>query len=186
MSKEKITLKKTLKHLKVVLVHKHYVFKFACKAGIPIQGFFHDFSKFSPIEFWESVRYVTGDRSPIQGAKKEYGYSNAWLHHKGRNKHHFEYWIDMTAPEKTPVMPFKYTVEMICDTLAAGVTYQGKNWTKEYQGKYFEERTDKQWINPKIVEVLRDVYKDLAVDGNFDRVLAKKNLEEIYNRHVKL
>ena len=24
-------------------------------------------------------------------------YSSAWLHHKGRNKHHLEYWIDYTT-----------------------------------------------------------------------------------------
>ena len=183
-NKHKITFSKFCKHLKVVLVHKWWVFKFCLYAGIPIQGFTHDFSKFSPTEFWESVRYVTGTSSPITGVKKDKGYSKAWLHHKGRNKHHFEYWIDMTSPEKTPVIPFKYAVEMLCDTLAAGKTYQGKNWTKEYQAGYFEERTDLQWINPKIVDFLREAYADVAKDGNIKRVLNKKYLKTIYNKHV--
>lgn len=183
-NKHKITFSKFCKHLKVVLVHKWWVFKFCLYAGIPIQGFTHDFSKFSPTEFWESVRYVTGTSSPITGVKKDKGYSKAWLHHKGRNKHHFEYWIDMTSPEKTPVIPFKYVVEMLCDTLAAGKTYQGKNWTKEYQVGYFEERTDLQWINPKIVAFLREAYADVAKDGNIKRVLNKNNLKTIYNKHV--
>ena len=184
MEENKITFAKCLKHLKVVLVHKWWVFKFCCYAGFPWRGFLHDFSKFSPTEFWESVKYVTGTKSPIQGAKKEKGYSEAWLHHKGRNKHHFEYWIDMTSPEKTPVIPFKYSVEMLCDTLAAGKTYQGKNWTKEYQGKYFEERTDKAWINPKIVGFLEEAYAQVAEDGDIKRVLNQKNLREIYDRNV--
>ena len=180
----KITIPKFFKHLKVVIIHKWWVFKFCCYAGIPLQGFFHDFSKFSFVEFWESVKYVTGVRSPIQGAKMDKGYSEAWLHHKGRNKHHFEYWIDFNAPEKTPVIPYKYTVEMLCDTLAAGKTYQGKNWTKEYQAKYFEEKTDMSLINPKIVGFLRDAYADVAKDGNLKRVLNKKNLKEMYNKNV--
>lgn len=180
----KITFSKILRHLKVVLVHKWWVFKFTCYAGIPLQGFFHDFSKFSITEFGESIKYVTGTRSPIEGAKRDKGYSEAWLHHKGRNKHHFEYWIDMTAPEKTPVIPYKYAVEMLCDTLAAGKTYQGKNWTKEYQGEYFSKRTDKQWINPKIVGFLSDAYADVAKDGNIKRVLKKENLKQIYDKNT--
>lgn len=185
MEKHKITFSKFCKHLKVVLVHKWWVFKFCCYAGIPIRGFFHDFSKFSIEEFWESVRYVTGDRSPIKWVKEEKGYSRAWLHHKGRNKHHFEYWIDMSSPDKTPVIPYKYTVEMLCDTLAAGKTYQGDKWTKEYQGKYFDERTDKKWINPKIVAFLEEAYADVAKDGNIKRVLNSKNLKEMYKKHTE-
>ena len=184
MNDNKITFSKVIRHLKVVFKHKWWVFKFSCYAGIPLQGLIHDLSKFSCIEFLESIKYVTGTRSPIEGAKSDKGYSEAWLHHKGRNKHHFEYWIDMTAPEKTPVIPFKYAVEMLCDTLAAGKTYQGKNWTKEYQSKYFKERTDKKWINPQIVKFLEESYSDIAKDGNIKRVLNKKNLREIYNKYV--
>ena len=44
-------------HLKTVLTHKWWVFKYACKLGIPWQGFMHDMSKFSPTEFFESVKY---------------------------------------------------------------------------------------------------------------------------------
>lgn len=117
------------------------------------------------------------------GAKKEYGYSKAWLHHKGRNKHHFEYWIDENAPVITPVIPFVYAVEMLCDTMSAGIVYQGKNWTKEYQQQYFEQRTDKKWINPKIVEFLREAYAQIAEKG-IDPVMNKKNLKEIYDRHI--
>lgn len=93
--------------------------------------------------------------------------------------------MDFSAPDKTPVIPYKYTVEMLCDTLAAGRTYQGKNWTKEYQGKYFEERTDKQWINPKIVAFLQEAYEDVAKDGNLKRVLNKNNLKEMYKKHTE-
>ena len=77
-------------HLKTVCKHKYYVFKYCCKAGIPVEGIFHDMSKFSPIEFWESVKYYQGNRSPIDACKEENGWSACWLHHKGRNKHHYQ------------------------------------------------------------------------------------------------
>ena len=94
--------------------------------------------------------------------------------------------MDFSAPDKTPVIPYKYAVEMLCDTLAAGKTYQGKNWTKEYQGKYFAERTDKAWINPKIVKFLQDAYSDVAKDGNIKRVLNSKNVKELYNKNCNI
>lgn len=84
----------TFRHFKKVCTHKHWVFYYCCKVGIPFQGLIHDLSKFSPTEFWESVKYYQGTSSPIDACKKENGWSAAWMHHKGRNKHHYEYWQD--------------------------------------------------------------------------------------------
>ena len=103
-------LKNIFKHIKLVLKHKWIVFKLCCKVGIPWRGFMHDWSKFSIEEFWESIKYYDGHKSPIVVCKKENGYSKAWLHHKGRNKHHPEYWIDMSLPEKTVIMPFLHLI----------------------------------------------------------------------------
>ena len=75
----------SFKHFKKILIHKRYVFFFARKLGIGWQGFWHDMSKFSPVEFWESVKYYQGTSSPIDAAKADMGYSMAWLHHKGHN-----------------------------------------------------------------------------------------------------
>ena len=123
-------IKNFILHFNLVNKHRFLVFKLCIKAGVPFRGLIHDLSKYSPTEFFESVKYFTGDKSPISKCKKENGYSKAWLHHKGRNKHHIEYWYDYAAPEETPLMPYKYTVEMIGDTLAAGMTYMKKDWTK--------------------------------------------------------
>lgn len=89
---QKIKLRNIKNHLKTVLTHKKYVMKYCFKAGLYWQGIVHDLSKFSPTEFWESVKYYQGTRSPIDACKEENGMSLAWLHHKGRNKHHYEYW----------------------------------------------------------------------------------------------
>ena len=89
-------------HFKLITHHRWLVFKLCCKVGEPWRGFVHDLSKYSPTEFFEGVKYYTGTCSPITEAKKDKGYSRAWLHHKGRNKHHAEYWIDDTAPDPAP------------------------------------------------------------------------------------
>ena len=117
------------KHLKLVIKHKYLVFKFSIRVGIPFRGLIHDLSKFSFTEFCESVKYYNGKRSPISICKEKNGYSKAWLHHKGRNKHHLEYWVDLTAPNKAPIIPYKYLAEMVCDKLSASIAYGGKNWT---------------------------------------------------------
>ena len=130
------------KHLKLITKHKWYVFKNCLIAGMPLRGLAHDMSKYSPTELFESIKYYSGNKSPIDNCKAEKGYSEAWLHHKGRNKHHYEYWYDYTASCEVPIIPYKYLVEMVCDTLAAGLTYQGKKWTPDYQLNYWFKTRD--------------------------------------------
>ena len=168
-------LKNIFKHFKLITKHKWVVFKLCCKAGIPWRGLLHDLSKYSPTEFFESVKYYQGTHSPIVEAKKDKGYSEAWLHHKGRNKHHSEYWIDLSAPEKTPIMPYKYTVEMLCDKLAAGIVYEGKKWTKEYELEYWQREKEKIMINLKLENLVTDFLTQVSEKG-IDEVLNKKNL----------
>lgn len=118
-------------HLKTVIVHKYWVFYYGCKLGIPVRAFFHDFSKFNPIEFFESVKYYQGGvSSPINAAKADKGYSLAWQHHKGHNPHHYEHWTDKYDTGIVPIkMPYKYLVEMIADYLGAARAYHNKNFT---------------------------------------------------------
>lgn len=126
--------KKAVKHFLLICNHKRYVFKYCCKAGLFWRGIKHDLSKFSPVEFWESVKYYTGDRSPIDNCKAQNGYSKAWLHHKGRNAHHYEYWQDnFDKGGEALMMPYKDALELICDYLGAGHAYNKKNFT--YQGE---------------------------------------------------
>ena len=171
-------------HLNTVNKHRWQVFKLSIKAGIPIRGLLHDLSKYSFTEFFEGVKYYNGTHSPIKDCKKENGYSKAWLHHKGRNKHHFEYWYDFNAPDKTPVIPYKYVVELICDNLAASITYMGKNWTPESQLEYFKNRKDLIYLNKDIKKLLIDIYEQIIKDG-IDKTISKENLRTKYNKYVK-
>ena len=70
----------------------------------------------------------------VNACKKANGYSKAWLHHKGRNSHHYEYWQDnFDRGGEALQMPFEDALELICDYLAAGRAY-GSNFT--YSGEY--------------------------------------------------
>lgn len=174
---------KFLKHIKTVLKHKWAVFKLCVRAGIVWQGIVHDLSKFSIEELKESLEfYNDGKRSPLAIAKEKKGYSLAWLHHAGRNKHHYQYWYDYEAPNPTPQMPYKYVVEMICDSMAAGMTYQGKNWTKEYQLSYWNRTKERAKITMELRNMLDDVYSEIAEKG-IKPVINKKRLKELYNKN---
>lgn len=134
--------KKFFGHLKTVLTHKMWVFYYCCKFGIPIRGVLHDMSKFSPTEFFESVKYYSGTRSPIDVCKEENGYSKAWLHHRGRNPHHYEYWTDnYDSGTISNPMPFECALEMLCDYLGAGRAYNKSLFT-------IEKETD-WWLNKR-------------------------------------
>lgn len=177
-------IKNIFKHLHLVNKHRFLVFKLSIKAGIPFRGLVHDLSKYSPTEFIESVKYYDGKISPIKVCKKENGYSKAWLHHKGRNKHHFEYWYDFNSPTKTPIIPYKYTIELLCDTIAAGMAYNGKEWNPNSQKQYFENRKDLEYINEDIKKVIREVYEQVNKYG-INKTINKKNLKKIYYKHIK-
>lgn len=180
--KKKIKFKNIVKHFILITKHKWIVFKLCSKLGLYWRGIVHDLSKYSPTEFLESIRYYEGKRSPIVSTKVDKGYSEAWLHHKGRNKHHSEYWIDMNAPQKTPIMPYKYTAEMLCDKLAAGIVYQGKQWNKEYPLKYWENERERILINENLKEMLTDFFTQVKNDG-INRVLTKKKVKELYKKY---
>ena len=110
---------------------------------MPIRGLLHDISKFSPVEFWESVRYFSDTESPINISKSVNGYSMAWQHHKGRNPHHYEYWIDQLDYGGKPIqMPRKYAYEMICDYLGAGQAYGKGSWTFEKEYDWWKKRLE--------------------------------------------
>jgi len=130
-----------IKHFITITKHRHAVIKHCFKAGIGFQGLFHDLSKYSPTEFIPGAKYYQGTRSPNEGEREDIGFSKAWMHHKGRNKHHFEYWTDydkVTKKMQGMPMPDKYIKEMFCDRVAASKIYQGENYTKESSLNYFE------------------------------------------------
>ena len=180
----KITVSKFFRHLHLVNKHRFKVFCLCLKAGQPWRGLVHDLSKYCPEEFFEGVKYFAGRYSPIRNCKIENGYSNAWIHHIGRNKHHYEYWYDYDAVIPSPIMPYKYFVEMVCDSMAAGMTYQGKNWTDDYQLSYWLRTREKARIHPKLDKLLTKVYTDISKKG-VREVINSKYLKDLYDRYTR-
>lgn len=155
-------------HLSTITRHRHMVMKHCIMAGIPIQGLLHDLSKYTPEEFIPGVLNYQGTRSPNEGEREKKGYSSAWLHHKGRNKHHFEYWTDYNINTKKvgPVpMPRKYIVEMFCDRVAASKIYNGDKYTDGDSLAYYQRAKAKREIDHKTGREIEKLLKMLAEKG---------------------
>ena len=157
-----------IKHFCTITKHRHMVIRHAAKAGIFWQGLLHDLSKYSFIEFWTGAKHYFGTRSPNEGEREKLGYSAAWMHHKGRNKHHFEYWVDVNPETKryAPVkMPLKYLIEMFCDRVAASKIYQGKAYTDTHPLAYFQRGNAKYEMHPETAATLEGWLIMLAQEG---------------------
>ena len=155
-------------HRNTVANHRRKVLEHCIKAGIPFRGLIHDFSKYSPAEFFYGVLYYQGDRSPNEGEREAYGFSYAWMHHKGRNKHHFEYWTDydLVTRKMSPVkMPVKYVKEMFCDRVAASKIYKGADYTDSAPLEYFLKAKHRRMIHPDTSRLLEKLLRMLIVKG---------------------
>lgn len=165
-------------HLKTINHHKLLVMGLCFKCGLYKQGLTHDLSKYSPTEFFEGVRYFQGFRSPNAAAREQKGYSRAWLHHKGRNRHHYEYWVDVAGashPDKHVVpytmfgieMPFRYVVEMVCDRIAACKTYEKERYADDSALNYFLRETNRKELimHPNTQALLEELLTIIAQEG---------------------
>ena len=157
-----------IKHFKTITKHRHKVIAHCRKAGIFWQGLRHDLSKYSPVEFLAGAKYYAGTYSPNENERRDKGYSSAWLHHKGRNRHHFEYWTDVNPKTKRvePVpMPINYVAEMFCDRVAASKIYKGKDYTNAHPLEYFKNGEAHRIIHPETSRILEDWLTILANEG---------------------
>ena len=157
---------KAWQHFKTITRHRLIVMAGCFRVGLYWQGLTHDLSKYSPTEFFQGAKYYQGIRSPNAAEREVKGYSEAWMHHKGRNRHHYEYWTDMNMErrvyESVP-MPRKYLVEQVMDRRAACVVYQGKDYTPASPLNYFLKSRERTRMHPQnqqeleyILTMLRD------------------------------
>ncbi len=158
------------KHFKTITYHKYLVAKGCFKVGLYKQGILHDMSKYSPTEFWVGAKYYQGTRSPNNAEREAIGYSSSWLHHKGRNKHHYEYWIDYSIKEvpggMAPApMPTKYVVEMLMDRIAASKVYQKEKYTDASPLAYYMLGKDCAQIHSDTKKLLEELLEMLAKKG---------------------
>lgn len=155
-------------HLTTVLKHRHMVMRHCIKAGLIRRGLLHDLSKFSPTEFIPGVIYFQGNRSPNEREREVSGYSKAWMHHKGRNRHHFEYWTDYNPVTRKcePVrMPDIFIYEMFCDRVAASKIYNGSSYTDDMPLRYFLKAKQRRVIEKYTSDKLEFLLRLLADKG---------------------
>ena len=170
-----MTLKKLLHnfngHLHTVNAHRRLVRKYCFKLGIYRQGLMHDLSKYSPSEFIPGVKYYQdGHRSPNNAQREDEGVSKAWLHHKGRNKHHFEYWIDYDVDGSRTVLagmklPVKYVAEMFCDRIAASRIYNKEKYKDSDPLDYYIKGLGHYIMHPETDALLHKLLQMLADKG---------------------
>ena len=157
---------KWLQHLKTITQHKIKVTWLCFRCHLFKQGLLHDLSKYSYIELKTGFKYYQGYRSPIDAEKEEKGYSLGWLHHKGRNKHHWEYWLDFGKDGIYPCqMPVNYVIEMFCDRVAASMIYQKEKYTDSSALDYYIQGRDKILIHPNTDALIFSLLTYLSKNG---------------------
>ncbi|MBO4212422.1 MAG: catalase [Oscillospiraceae bacterium] len=157
-----------IKHLKTITKHRHMVMRFCFRVGLIRQGLCHDLSKYSPTEFWQGAKYYQGTRSPNARAREAEGYSTAWMHHKGRNKHHYEYWTDVPPGEHhyEPVpMPTRYLVESVMDRIAASKVYLGDKYTDGAALAYLAREHAVEQLHPDTYAKMHFLFTLLEANG---------------------
>lgn len=168
--KRMINWQKAKAHFQTITYHRKLVRQYCFRVGLYRQGLLHDLSKYSPTEFLVGAKYFQGDRSPNNAEREAKGYSASWLHHKGRNKHHFEYWIDYTLHPGEILggmkMPVHFVVEMFMDRIAACRTYQKDAYTNASPWEYHRKsRHVHAMMHPESLAILERLLRMLAVKG---------------------
>ena len=175
-----------INHFKTITNHKLLVMKYCFKVGLYKQGLLHDMSKYSFVEFSAGIKYYRGYVSPNGIQKKKEGYSKAWLHHKGRNKHHFEYWIDYGLNGEDGLlgmdMPIQYVVEMFIDRMSASKNYEKDKYNDRISLEYYEARKDFYVLHEntrKTLELLLNILANEGEEATFkyinNKLLCRKN-----------
>ena len=171
----KMSIRNFFGHLNTVNKHRFKVFCLCCRVGIPVQGLLHDLSKYMPVEFLEGVKYYQGTYSPIMNCKRKVGYSLAWIHHINCNKHHYEYWIDLTSDRSKGLqgmkMPVRYVVEMFIDRVAASKVYAKDAYTDSHALEYYKKTRKYMTIHPDSRKLLEHLLVMLSRYGE-DRTMA--------------
>ena len=186
-NKYEITLNKILLHLKTILIHKYWVFKYCNKAGITWRGIKHDISKFSPSEFIPNIKYVKQGISPIDVQRQEIGYAMSWFHHKGHNSHHWVYWTDrFDEGYYTTRMPLDDAIECICDLIGASHAYNGKNYNTRVLLNYWNNNIkNKEIIHPDTRDFIDTIFKEIHYWAREDGIINYKHLKKTYNDIIK-
>ena len=179
-------------HFKTITRHKLLVMRYCFRIGLYKQGLLHDLSKYEPVEFLVGCKYYQGDRSPNNAEREATGISRSWLHHKGRNKHHFEYWVDYVPGDEHIIngvpMPRKYVAEMVMDRISASRNYLGDKYDHTQPLSYFLKSKERLWfIHP---DTKRDLEALLRILNDHGEEVLLSYIKNVYlkkgKKHLKI
>ena len=173
-------------HFDTITHHKLLVMKYCFACGLYRQGLAHDLSKYSPTEFIPGCIYYQGDHSPNEAERQAKGYTAAWLHHKGRNKHHLEYWIDYgggkTRPGGGKDTP-RGTCERVRGPVGASPSQLGGRGTHAPARGDYQRSRDHYLMHPAsraMLEKLLKMVRDKGQERTFAYMKALLGLHEEY------
>ena len=172
---------------KTITRHKLLVMRYCFRIGLYKQGLLHDLSKYEPVEFLVGCKYYQGDRSPNNAEREATGISRSWLHHKGRNKHHFEYWVDYVPGDEHIIngvpMPRKYVAEMVMDRISASRNYLGDKYDHTQPLSYFLKSKERLWfIHP---DTKRDLEALLRILNDHGEEVLLSYIKNVYLKKGK-
>ena len=161
--------------------------RYCFRIGLYKQGLLHDLSKYEPVEFLVGCKYYQGDRSPNNAEREATGISRSWLHHKGRNKHHFEYWVDYVPGDEHIIngvpMPRKYVAEMVMDRISASRNYLGDKYDHTQPLSYFLKSKERLWfIHP---DTKRDLEALLRILNDHGEEVLLSYIKNVYLKKGK-
>lgn len=188
----KTIFKNIFLHLRTIHIHRKWVRHYCFAIGLYKQGLLHDLSKYSPTEFFESIKYYQGTSSPINASKQANGYSMAWFHHRGRNLHHYENWQDdFDHGCKAVLMPYKYWAEMMCDYLAAGKAYNCSKFTFKQEYEWWMKKKIQCAMHEKNKKMTTYLFQFMAEaekstnQESAEKLFTKDILKDIYNKYLE-
>lgn len=118
------------RHILKLLRHKWHVGAALWSHGLYWRAIKHDWTKWVPPEWRAYVDRTEGDRvgRPVRGPF----YDRTLLHHYRSNSHHWQHWvlIENDGTVRPLEMPYDDAVEMVCDWIGAGRSYERTNVTK--------------------------------------------------------
>lgn len=185
-------MNKYIKHFNTITKHKWYVTIACFKCGLIKQGLLHDLSKYSITEFKASAKYFQGNSSPIDVEKTSNGYSLAWQNHKGKNKHHWQYWTDFENGKLIVLlMPPKYLSEMICDWVGAGKAYNKGKWTVDTFKSWYDKNKTLMILHSETRKCIEELIKYVKTEDELYELAKPSQLswwyieDEYYGLHNK-
>ncbi len=154
-------MQRQFRYLVYLLRHKWFVFVAGLKVGAPLGRLLvHDLSKFRPSEWKPYLGHFYGPRctcpkddrcAACLGRKAEFRLASH--HHKHRNPHHPEYWVDFKSGVPMEI-PEALIREMVADWAGAGRAIDGK-WEV---WSWFDQHRDELRLAPhttqRVVQLL--------------------------------